>query len=304
MQLAGEGLQGLIAAQLVFCVYALREEPLRWRQSCPGGSDFGGRDVARQAHRIAAGHKALQLPDRRAQRRIQHAQRSRVHLEGLGERIDRDVVRQLDGGILRIRQAADRAKEGFRVAIHLQGREERDVEISRREPEGRPLVALDDDSDIARPQILLRAPQTAGPVVVRGDREWPGAEQVVVIEHQVGRSLGRTIRIEALIDQAVDAHEATRGSRHELPQARSADTRIGGRIEGGLDVRQGRDLGRDTALLQGLRDTRFPQLRADQSLVEAVRLPELEADPVYRIEELLRGRALAERFEDALLVQA
>ena len=69
-------------------------------------------------------------------------------------------------------------------------------------------------------------------------------------------------------------------------------------------MRQGRDLGRNAALLQRPGNVHLPQLRAYQPFVKAVGLPELKADPVDGVEELPAGGALAEGREDAPLVRA
>ncbi len=68
-------------------------------------------------------------------------------------------------------------------------------------------------------------------MVVGGDRERPGAEQPIVVQHQVRRGFRGTVRVQTLVDETVHAHESFGGPGHELPQSRRTDLGIGGEIE-------------------------------------------------------------------------
>ncbi|MHB8478687.1 MAG: hypothetical protein ACYDBZ_20715, partial [Steroidobacteraceae bacterium] len=72
------------------------------------------------------------------------------------------------------------------MTVDLERRQECHVEIARGEAEGLALVALDDHGDVAGAQLFLRPPQAARPMVVSSHRERPGAEQVIVVQHQIG----------------------------------------------------------------------------------------------------------------------
>ena len=87
------------------------------------------------------------------------------------------------------------------VSIHVQRRQEGDVEIARREAEGGAVVATHDGGNIAGSQVRLCFQQSTGPMVIGGDRQRPGAQQTVVVEHQIGRRFGGRERIHAFIDQ-------------------------------------------------------------------------------------------------------
>src|SRR5580693_3105009 len=88
------------------------------------------------------------------------------------------------------------------VAIDLECREKRHVEIPRGKSEGGSLVALHNHGDVARAEFVLGTLEAARPVVVGGDRQGPAAEQTIVVEHQIGGGLSRAIRIQALNDDA------------------------------------------------------------------------------------------------------
>ncbi len=68
-------------------------------------------------------------------------------------------------------------------------------------------------------------------------------------------------------------------------------------------MRQRRDFRRHAMLLEDPDDVRLPSGRPNQALVESIRLSQLEAYPVDRIEKLRRRRLLAERMQDAPLVR-
>ena len=161
--------------------------------------------------------------------------------------------------------------------------QERHIEVARSEAERRAVILAQDADDIVRAELLARAQHALGAVVVSGDRQRPGAEQPVVVVQQLRRRLGGAERIEALVDRVVDAHEAPAGRAHELPQARRADLGVSRRIERRLDVRQCRDLRRQTKIGQHLGDVRLPGARAHEPGTEAVRLAELEAHVVGRL---------------------
>ena len=242
--------QGLALAHPMRAVVALGQIALRRGHTRPGRLDLAWRPAAGQPQRISARHQAGTVPDRRPQRRIQHLERAQVDFERLGERIHGDVIRNLHRRVVRLGEPRQRTEILLGMTVDLERRQERDVEISRGEAEGRALVTFDDDRDVARSQFILRAPEAPGTVVIGRDGQRPAPEQPVVVQHQIGGGLRRAVRVQPLIDDAVHAHEALGGRGHELPQTRGADLGIGLRIERGLDVRERRDLLRNAVPLE------------------------------------------------------
>ncbi len=137
----------------------------------------------------------------------------------------------------------------------------------------------------SRADLCDRAPHPRRTVVVRGDRERPRARHLVVLLHQQRRGARRLVRIEALVDDVVDAHEAPAGRLHELPHARSADLRTCTRVERRLDVRQRCDLARQAGVVHRLLDVVHPRARSNQAFAEFVGLAELEAHPLARVRQ-------------------
>ena len=212
-------------------VVSLREVALSRRQSRPGGGSVGRLRRARHSQRVSARHEACFAPNRRTQRGVQHLERPQIRLECLPKRIDGDVVRYRDDGAGRVWRVRQRTEIFLGVAIDLERREERHVEIARGKSECGALIALDDHCNVAGPQIILSAPQSPRPVVIGRDGQRPATQQAVVIEHEIRGGLGRAIRVQAFIDQAIHAHVSLGRSRHELPQAGGADAGVGRGVE-------------------------------------------------------------------------
>ncbi len=296
--------QGLALAHPMAAVVALSHVALRRRHTRPGGGDLAFRLNARKPQGVAAWYQARAVPDRRTQSRVQYLERAQVDLERFGEGADGDVIRKLHGRVLGIRQPRQRSEILLRVAIDLERREKRDIKVPRRETEGRALVAFHDDRDVARAELILSAAQAAGPVIVGGHRERPAAQQPIVVEHQVGGRVSGAVGVQPFIDDAVHAHEALRRRGHELPQSRRPHFRVGGGIERRFDVRQRGDLDGHAVLLEHAGDVGLPSRRADQALVEPIRLSELEADPVDCIEIVARRGVLAEGVQYPPLMRA
>ena len=179
--------------------------------------------------------------------------------------------------------ALQRAEVFLRVLVDGQRGEERREEIARREAEGAAVVGAVDLHEVVGADGFLRAPHAGGAVVVRGERQRPAAEHAVVIGQQLRGGFGGTVRIEALVDRVVDAHVAPAGGAHELPQAGGAHLRIRGGIERRLDMRQHRELGRQSLVGEGLGDMGFPARGADQAFLEAIGLAELKANALRGI---------------------
>jgi hypothetical protein len=283
-------------------VVPLHQVTLRRQHARPSGIDLGLRRRARQTQVVTPRHEACAAPNRRPQGRIQHAQRAHIHLECLCQDHHGDVVRQLHGRAVGLREPCNRPEVFFGVAIDLQRRQERDVKVARREAEGASLIAFDDHRDVAASQFILGAPQAARAVVVRGDRERPGSEQPIVVEHQVRGGLRRHVRVQALIHEAVHPHEAFCSGRHELPQSRSANLGIRFEIERGLDMRERRNLGRHAVLGQGAAYLLFPNRGSHQAVAKAVGLPQLKTNSIDGFAEVRGTRPLAEGVQYAQLV--
>src|SRR5690606_35209544 len=104
------------------------------------------------------------------------------------------------------------------------------------------------------------------------------AEHDVVLFEESRCRLGRSVWIEALVDDAVDAQEAAARAAHELPHPGGADFRIGIRVERRFDVRQCRELARQPHALERVRDVIVPSAGANEAFTEPIRLAELETD--------------------------
>ncbi len=261
-------------------------------------------DRVRHAQLEAARHVPRAAPYRRQQRRIETAQLIAIQLEHRGEPARRHERRHFEdqAGVGRV--AADRAEVFLRIAVDLQRREERDVEVARGEAERAAVVLAHDRDDVAGAELLLRPLHAAGTVVVRGQRERPAAEHDVVLLQEARGRFGRAIRIEPFVDGRIDAQEASAGAAHELPHARGADLRIRIRVEGGFDVRQRCELARQAHLGERRRDVLAPGAGTHDAFAEAIRLTELEAHALRRIVESRTPRALRPQVEHALLLLA
>src|ERR1700678_2443080 len=196
----------------------------------------------------------------------------------------------------------ERSEILLRVAIDLECREKRHVEIPRGKSEGGSLVALHNYADVSRAEFVSGTLEAARRGGVGGDRQGPAAEQTIVVEHQIGGGLSRAIRIQALIDDAVDAHIAPRRAWHELPQAGGADARIGGRVERRFHMRKRADFRRHTPVRENAGNALLVLLGADQALVKAVSLTELKTNALDRVAVLRRRGLVAEVMQDAPLM--
>ena len=253
-----------------------RTEALREQVAGPG------RALEGQPQVIGLGHALLAVPHRTQQRRVQRPQPLSVDLQGALQRRHGHVGRHLhllEPGFALLLQ---RTEVLLGIAIDVERREERDIEIARCEAEGAAAVAAHDPDDVVGAERLLGVAHAGGAVVVRRQRQRPAAEHPVVVGEQLCRGLGGAERVEAIVHRAVDAHVTPPGRAHELPQACGADLRVGGRIERRLHVRQHRQLRGQPQIRQCLRDVRLPGAGADQPRAEAVRLAQLEADVVDR----------------------
>ena len=243
------------------------------------GVQLVGRQARRQQFRgplappcrpaIAGGSRAAPgaCPvDRRAPGGIQRAQLLAIEPERALERRQAHVRGHRDFAEFLLRPALELAEVLLRVLVDGQRREERREEIARREAERAAVVGAIDLHEIVGADRFPGAPHAGGAVVVRGERQRPAAEHAVVIGQQLRRGFGGAIRIEALVDGVVDAHVATAGGAHELPQARGAHLRIGRGVERRLDVRQHGELGRQSLVGEGLGDVRLPSSKSGSVL--------------------------------------
>src|SRR5262245_44762059 len=164
------------------------------------------------------------------------------------------------------------------VALDVEGRQELGVEVPRREAERVAVVAADDGGDVAASDLLDRARDPDRAVVVRGDRERPAPELVIEDGEVAGGGARGRQRIAPLVDESVDAQEATTGCRDELPDARGARLRIGLDVETGLDEREARQLDREIGLPERALHLREPAPRLAQTLREALAEPALAAE--------------------------
>jgi hypothetical protein len=144
-----------------------------------------------------------------------------------------------------------------------------------------------DAPDVAGAEGAGRALHAAGAVVVGRDGERPGEGQLVVLAQQARRGHGGAMRIEPLVEHVVHVQEESPGRARELPEARRADARIGVRVERGLDVGQGGQLGGHAVGPHRLLDVVAPRTGADESFAVAVGLSQLEAHVQDRVAQRL-----------------
>ena len=250
---------------------------------------------------VSPGHALLAVPHRAQQRRVQRAQLVGVDLQGALEGRHGHVGRHLhllEPGLALLLQ---RTEVLLGIAIDVERGEERDVEIARREAERAAVVAAHDPGDVVGAERLLGAAHAGGAVVVRRQRQRPGAEHPIVVGQQLRRRLGGAERVEAIVHRAVDAHVTPSRRAHELPQASGADLRVRGRVERRLHVRQNRQLRRQPQVRQRLGDVRLPGAGADQPRAETVRLAQLEADILDRRAQARRCALGAPQLLDPLI---
>ena len=262
-----------------------------------------GRSVERQSQPVGLRHALPPVPHRVGQGRVERTQLLRLDPERALECRHGDVGRQLH--LLELDRALplQRAEVFLGVAVDLESREERDVEVARCEAEGAAVVAAHDPDDVVGAEGLLGAAHAGGAVVVRRQRERPGAEHAVVVGEQLRRGLGGAERIEAIVHRGVDSHVAPAGRAHELPQARGAHLRVRRRVEGRLDVRQHGELCGQSEIRQHLRNMGLPGPGADQPCAESVCLAELEADVLGRRVQPGRGALGPPEVLDALVIR-
>ena len=141
----------------------------------------------------------LTVPHRRQERGIQRLEFLLINLQCVRERGELHVRRHHEllefQGVARL----DVAEILLRVVVDLERREERAVEIARGESEGAALVVADDGDDVVRAKRFLRAAHALGAVIVGGQRQRPGAQQMIVVGEQLRRRLRGAKRIEAVI---------------------------------------------------------------------------------------------------------
>ena len=180
----------------------------------------------------------------------------------------------------RLRSALERPEVFLRVLRNAERGQKGDVEVPRREAEGRAAIVAHYTHDIIGAELFTGAAHAFGAMVIGGDRERPAAEQTIVVAQQLSRRFGGAKRIEALIDRCVYAQKAPAGRAHELPQAGGADLGVRRRIERGFHVRQRRDLRRQSEIRQYLGDMRLPGTCTHESGAEPIALTQLKAHVV------------------------
>ena len=279
------------------CLQLRRRQALRQKLGGPG------RAVQRQAQQVALRHAPAAFPAGRQQRGVQAAQFLAAHVQGVGERAHGHEARHAHFAEARLGLAVDGTEVPFGVAVDGERGEERNVVVARGEAERRAVVATHDADDVIRAQLLLGAPHALGAVVVGGQGQRPGTQQAVVEPQQLRRRLGGAERIHAVVHGRIDAHVATAGGAHELPQARGSGLRVRGGVERGLHVRQHAQLRGHAEVRERLLDVRLPQPRAHQAFAEPVGLAELEAHVLHRAQQPFGRDGGAPQVLDALVLR-
>ena len=156
------------------------------------------------------------------------------------------------------------------VLLDVERGQELGVEVARREAEARPAVVLDDADDVAGADLVDGARDAVRAVVVGRDGERPGAEPVVRAREVACRGARRGDGIAPLVDRVAHLHVETPGGRHELPDARRADLRIGGDVEARLDERQAGELDRQPLVAEDALHLREVLPRGAEAVCEAL----------------------------------
>ena len=118
-----------------------------------------------------------------------------------------------------------------------------------------------------------------------------------------GRHRGQ-VRVHALVDAAVDTHEAAAGGSRELPQAGGAYPRARLGIERRLHVGQGHQPHGQTHVGEDLPNVGLPDARAGEPRLELIRLPELEAQATGGSPKALVAHALGPQRQHTGLIVA
>src|SRR6185437_2524624 len=131
----------------------------------------------RQSQVIPLRHGPSPAPAGRPQRRIERVERLGVDVERALERSRRCADRERDLLEPDLRLTPDVAEVLLGVAVYLERRKEREIEIAGGKAERGTRVMAQDRRDVVRTQSLDRAPHTRRAVIPCRDREGPGAEQ-------------------------------------------------------------------------------------------------------------------------------
>src|SRR5690606_16373105 len=190
------------------------------------------------------------------------------------------------------------------IRIDVRSGEEGGVEIARREAERPAFVALGDHAHVRRAELADGAAHAGHAVVIRGDRERPVPEDLVVVAQQPRGGVRRQERIAALVDDVIDPHVAQARRARELPHSGGAGLRVGGRVERGLHVRKRDELRRYAVARENAADVIAPDAGTDETRLEAIGLAELEAETLRGRPELGVARAVRKEREDAALFGA
>jgi hypothetical protein len=140
-----------------------------------------GQQSRRHAYRKSLGQVFAAGDYSGLQCRIALGQLPRANTETGGQVVQRDERLQIGGGEVQRDRRHEPGEIPFDVLVNLFGREERHVEISRRESEG-PAVVLAQNIDVGRVAVFLhRSPHAAQPMVVGSNRHRPIAGDGVVV---------------------------------------------------------------------------------------------------------------------------